>query len=128
MLKILEARVPGTDATVKQHPHEELGTGAVVDQGDGNVRRGDDIAQEAMQKKEEVKQRGPVSSVTHQYFLALTVGIQEELQRQKDETLEATGGAEMPADQGEAQAKKNGFMDKLRNTRVSRSAFDNNAR
>ena len=89
-----------------------------MEQGDGTVRRGDDVAQEAMQKKEELQQRGQVrllfcvSSVTH------CLHAQEELQAQKD-TAEAVGGADMPADQGDAQAKKNGFMNKIRSTRDS---------
>ncbi|PSS29844.1 hypothetical protein PHLCEN_2v2659 [Hermanssonia centrifuga] len=97
---VLEARIPGTDATIKQHPREELGTGATIHQSDGNVRRGDDVGQEAMQRKDEMMRRG-----------------QEEFQKQQDETVDAVGGTDLPADQEGAEAKKNGFMDKLRNTR-----------
>lgn len=44
---------------------------------------------------------------------------QEEVQNQRDETLDAVGGDPIPDDQEEAQVKKNGFMNKLRATRVS---------
>ncbi|KAF7791135.1 hypothetical protein EIP86_002146 [Pleurotus ostreatoroseus] len=97
---VLEANIPGTDATVKQHPRDEWGSGARIEQGDGTVRRGDDVANEAMQRKEELQQRG-----------------QMELENQKRDTANAVGGTDMPADQEEAQAKKNGFMNKIRSTR-----------
>lgn len=43
--------------------------------------------------------------------------MQEEAQAQKEDTRNAVGGDPVPSDPEEAQAKKNGFMDKLRNTR-----------
>ncbi|KAF7974468.1 hypothetical protein HWV62_12112 [Athelia sp. TMB] len=37
---VLEARVPGTDHTVTQHPKDDLGTGAMVKTADGQVMSG----------------------------------------------------------------------------------------
>ena len=47
------------------------------------------------------------------------ITLQEEAQNQRDETFNAVGGDLVPDNQEDAQAKKNGFMNKLRTTRVS---------
>ena len=111
--------MPGTDATVKQHPRDEPGTGAVIEQGDGTVRRGDEVAEEARQRKDELQQRGQVRDtlIVHVYPRSYLACTQEELQNQREDTANAIGGAELPEDAGEAKAKKNGFMDKIRSTR-----------
>lgn len=49
---VLEARVPGTDHVVQQHPHNELGTGAQLKTSDGKVISG----QEAYDKGQGMKQ------------------------------------------------------------------------
>jgi hypothetical protein len=54
----LEAKVPGTDTTVKQHPHDELGKGAVVEGGDGNVKSGEEAYGETVEQKEKAKETG----------------------------------------------------------------------
>ncbi|KAI0743264.1 hypothetical protein BC629DRAFT_1599620 [Irpex lacteus] len=93
---VLEARIPGTDATVKQHPHNELGTGATIHQGDGTVRTGDDVAREAQQKKEQAL---------------------NEAQYHAEDTANAVGRDPIPENQADAEAKKGGLMNKFRNTR-----------
>ncbi|EKM56742.1 uncharacterized protein PHACADRAFT_91847 [Phanerochaete carnosa HHB-10118-sp] len=67
---------------------------------DGTVRRGDEVVDQAQQMKGEAQDR------------AL-----DEAQRQKDDTMNAVGGDPVPDNSEEAEAKKNGFMNKLRNTR-----------
>jgi len=104
---VLEARIPGTDATVKQHPHEELGTGAAVHQGDGTVRRGGDLMAEAQAKKDEAFERQD----------EFKERAKQEAQYQKEDTRNAMGGDNVPSDEEEAKEKKNGFMSKLRSTR-----------
>lgn len=44
-----------------------------------------------------------------------------ESENQMQDATDALGSNDMPSDQDEVQAKKNGFMNKLRNTRVSRN-------
>lgn len=46
--------------------------------------------------------------------------MQDEAQNQKEDTLNAVGGDPVPDNEEDAQAKKSGFMNKLRNTRVCR--------
>ena len=108
--------MPGTDATVKQHPRDEPGAGATIEQGDGTVRSGGDVAEEARQRKDELQQRGMVRPVLALIHFRFSRHAQEELQNQRDETVDAVGGTDMPQDEGEAKAKKNGFMDKFRST------------
>lgn len=52
---VVEARVPGTDTRVSQHPHDDLGTGAQVKTGEGEVKSGDQAKSEGKKKYEDVK-------------------------------------------------------------------------
>lgn len=62
---VLEARVPGTDHTVTQHPKDDLGTGATVKTADGQVmsgaqayEKGQSAAQEAQARGQDLAQDG----------------------------------------------------------------------
>lgn len=59
--QVLEARIPGTDTTVKQHPKDDLGHGATVEEGDGTVKSGSEAMEEGQQKKGNMINRGAVS-------------------------------------------------------------------
>ncbi|TFY64828.1 hypothetical protein EVJ58_g2365 [Rhodofomes roseus] len=93
---VVEARIPGTETRVAQHPKAEIGQGATVKQANGEVKSGDQAAREAQRKKDELK---------------------GETFRQKDDTLNAVGGDPVPGDAGEAEVKKNGLMNKIRGVR-----------
>ncbi|CCM06183.1 uncharacterized protein FIBRA_08425 [Fibroporia radiculosa] len=96
---VLEARIPGTDTRVSQHPKDQFGQGATVRQSDGEVRSGAQALDEGQQRKDELVDRGMEAS------------------RQKDETLGATGGEMVPDNQEDAEMKKNGLMGRLRGVR-----------
>ncbi|KAI0781790.1 hypothetical protein C8Q75DRAFT_790036 [Abortiporus biennis] len=96
---ILEARVPGTDTTVKQHPKEDIGRGATVVQGDGTEKSGDQVAQEGRQKRDELVDRGT------------------EARRQRDDINDTVDGSVVPDNRDEAEAKKGGLMNKMRGVR-----------
>ncbi|PCH41878.1 hypothetical protein WOLCODRAFT_137602 [Wolfiporia cocos MD-104 SS10] len=97
---VLEARMPGTDTTVSQHPKAELGHGATVKHGNGEVKNGAQAFSEGQQRKDELTDRG-----------------KEEAYRQKDDTLDAVGGDPIPDNEEDAQVKKNGLMGKIRGVR-----------
>lgn len=50
--------MPGTDHVVSQHPGDELGTGASVKTGDGEVKSGDQVLREGQAKKDELTTQG----------------------------------------------------------------------
>ncbi|KAI0777372.1 hypothetical protein BD413DRAFT_467001 [Trametes elegans] len=93
---VLEARIPGTDTTVTQHPHDELGHGATVKQGNGEVKSGAEAISEAQQRKDEAI---------------------EKTKRQKEDLNNTVGGDPVPDDRADAEAKKSGLMGKLRGMR-----------
>ncbi|KZT70697.1 hypothetical protein DAEQUDRAFT_667430 [Daedalea quercina L-15889] len=93
---VVEARIPGTDTRVAQHPKAELGQGATIKQANGEVKSGDQAAREAQSKTNELK---------------------GEAYRQKDDTLNAVGGDPVPDDSTDAEVKKNGLMGKIRGVR-----------
>ncbi|OBZ77928.1 hypothetical protein A0H81_01631 [Grifola frondosa] len=97
---VLEARVPGTDTTIAQHPHEEIGHGATVKHGNGEVKSGEQAINEGQQRKDELVDRGKM-----------------EAQRQKDDVHNRVGEDVVPEDSGDAEAKKQGIMDKIRGVR-----------
>ncbi|KAL7283990.1 hypothetical protein ACG7TL_001263 [Trametes sanguinea] len=99
---VLEARIPGTDTTVVQHPREELGHGAKVKQGNGEVKSGAEAINEAQQRKDEAIERA-----------------KEEAQRQKEDVNNAVGGDPVPDNREDAEAKKSGLMGKLRGMKDS---------
>ncbi|TDL13121.1 hypothetical protein BD410DRAFT_615157, partial [Rickenella mellea] len=45
---VLEAKVPGTDTRVTQHPRDDVGYGAKIKTGDGNTYTGDEARQRAV--------------------------------------------------------------------------------
>ncbi|KAI8986640.1 hypothetical protein BD414DRAFT_486634 [Trametes punicea] len=94
---VLEARIPGTDTTIAQHPREELGHGAKVKQGNGEVKSGAEAISEAQQRKDEAIEKA-----------------KDEAQRQKEDVSNAVGGDPVPEDRADAEAKKSGLMGKLR--------------
>ncbi|KAF7965517.1 hypothetical protein HWV62_43076, partial [Athelia sp. TMB] len=98
---VLEARVPGTDHTVTQHPKDDLGTGATVKTADGQVmsgaqayEKGQSAAQEAQARGQDLAQDGLNQAQEHA----------DDLQNSSDP--DAT-----------ADAKKRGLMDKVRGMR-----------
>ncbi|KAI0336661.1 hypothetical protein GY45DRAFT_1376920 [Cubamyces sp. BRFM 1775] len=93
---VLEARIPGTDTTIAQHPREELGHGATVKQGNGEVKSGAEAINEAQQRKDEAIERA---------------------KRQKEDVNNAVGGDPVPDDRADAEAKKSGLMGKIRGMR-----------
>ncbi|KAH9943958.1 hypothetical protein B0H21DRAFT_779540 [Amylocystis lapponica] len=97
---VLEARIPGTNTTIAQHPREELGHGATVKQGNGEVKSGAQAINETQQAKDNLVQRG-----------------KSETQRQKNEFSDAVGEDPVPDNDADAEAKKSGFMGKLRGVR-----------
>jgi len=97
---VLEAQIPGTDTTVTQHPREEIGTGAKVTHGDGTVRSGADVRDEAYAKKDEFAERAQDEAMTH-----------------KEDTLNRVGGDPVPDNREDAETKKRGVMSKLRDLR-----------
>jgi hypothetical protein len=54
---VLEARIPGTDHTVTQHPRHDLGTGATVKTANGEVKSGQQVYEEGAGKAQELKAR-----------------------------------------------------------------------
>lgn len=52
---MVEARIPGTDTRVSQHPKDEFGQGATIKQANGEVKSGDQVAGEAQTKKDAIK-------------------------------------------------------------------------
>ncbi|EMD31027.1 hypothetical protein CERSUDRAFT_120157, partial [Gelatoporia subvermispora B] len=97
---VLEARIPGTDTAISQHPREPLGHGATVKQGNGEVKSGAEAMQEAQERKEELKERATA-----------------EAQNQKQDLNNVVGDDPVPNDAEEAQAKKQGLFGKLRGMR-----------
>ncbi|TCD61093.1 hypothetical protein EIP91_009046 [Steccherinum ochraceum] len=93
---VLEARVPGTDTTVKQHPKDEPGTGATVEHGDGTVQSGAEAKEDASRKAGDMKDRA-----------------NEEFQKQTDETNDIVNGDPVPADREDAEVKKQGLKGKI---------------
>ncbi|KAI0674595.1 hypothetical protein C8Q78DRAFT_1117563 [Trametes maxima] len=88
---VLEARLPGTDTTIAQHPREELGHGAAIKQGNGEVNSGAEAISEAQQRKDEAVE-----------------------QAKKDDVNNAIGGDPIPEDSADAEAKKSGLLGKIR--------------
>ncbi|KZT00359.1 uncharacterized protein LAESUDRAFT_732384 [Laetiporus sulphureus 93-53] len=97
---VLEARIPGTETRVSQHPKDDLGQGATVKQGNGEIKSGAQAIDEVNARKDEFVDHGT-----------------EEANRQTDETLDAVGGDPVPDNEQDAQAKKNGLMGKVRGIR-----------
>jgi hypothetical protein len=95
---VLEARVPFTDKTVVQHPHDELGTGAKVKHEDGTVQSGGSAMQDMRQVKDQA---------------------QYEAANQADYAQQRAGEDYRQVREGEAdpEQKKAGFMDKMRGMR-----------
>jgi hypothetical protein len=54
----LEARIPGTDKSVTQHPREELGTGATVKDSNGQVQSGGQAFAEGSEQAKRLAQQG----------------------------------------------------------------------
>ncbi|KAL0961531.1 hypothetical protein HGRIS_006470 [Hohenbuehelia grisea] len=86
---VLEAKIPGTDHRVAQHPKDPIGTGATVKTADGDVKSGDQVKQEAIAEKDRVKDQAT-----------------GELEKQADDVQDATG-----------DVKKQSLMDKMRGYR-----------
>ncbi|OJT01692.1 hypothetical protein TRAPUB_7748 [Trametes pubescens] len=93
---VLEARIPGTDTTVAQHPHEELGHGAKVTQGNGEVKSGAQAINETEARKDEIVDRAKIEA---------------------EDTRNVVGGDPVPEDRVDAEAKKSGLMNKIRGFR-----------
>jgi hypothetical protein len=53
---VLEARVPGTDTTVTQHPGDELGKGANVKSDDEGETSGGRVIAEVQERKDKEKE------------------------------------------------------------------------
>jgi len=55
---VLEARVPGTDTTVSQHPRDDPGAGTTVRTGDGQVRNGEQAVHEGRETAQNLQAGG----------------------------------------------------------------------
>ena len=60
--QVLEARIPGTETTIAQHPREELGSGAKVTTANGEVQSGAQAAQSTQQQADRALAAGQVST------------------------------------------------------------------
>jgi len=94
---ILEARVPGTDHTVAQHPRNDLGTGAVVKSTNGEVKSGQQLYEEGTSKAQELKAQ-----------------VQEEAQKHVGEVQEQANGIREGDDQ---EGRKKGLLEKVKGMR-----------
>jgi hypothetical protein len=98
---VLEARIPGTDKTVMQHPNEDQ---PVLKNADGTKRPLGDVAAQANDQYGQVKQQAAPAAVE-------TLGrAQNEAQRQAED-IKDTDSPE------EVEAKKRGMFDKMRQIR-----------
>ncbi|KAH8096888.1 hypothetical protein BXZ70DRAFT_895650 [Cristinia sonorae] len=97
---VLEARIPGSNTTVKQHPKEEFGTGATVHRGDGTVQSGAQAQQDVTNTAQEMRMKAS-----------------DELQRQKEDVNDVVDGDPVPSDREDAEVKKQGLKGKLRGLR-----------
>ncbi|KAI1788073.1 hypothetical protein LXA43DRAFT_974992 [Ganoderma leucocontextum] len=99
---VLEASIPETGTTVAQHPREELGTGAKVTREDGQEQSGAEAIGEVQQRA-----NGAAGKARVQTFPAIG-------ERQAEELDDAVDGEPRPEDREDAEAKKSGLMNKLR--------------
>lgn len=60
--QVLEARIPGTDNTVRQHPKEPLGNGTAVHKGNGDVQNGPEALDAAKQETSAQVRQGTVGA------------------------------------------------------------------
>jgi hypothetical protein len=118
---VLEARIPGTDKTVAQHPHDEfgsvptnaaelrdavrdpsgaIGANAKVTHGDGTVQRGADAMTEGRDRAQETGERAA-----------------NQAQAEAQDVSNQTGG--VPETDEEKEVGKRSLMDKMRGYRVS---------
>ncbi|CAL1710558.1 unnamed protein product [Somion occarium] len=101
---VLEAKLPGTNTTVRQNPRDEPGTGAKVVQEDGTVKSGAEAKDEVQHKGSELADRA-----------------QSEVNRQKEDVNGTANGAvngeTLPNNREEAEVKKKGMMNKMRGLR-----------
>lgn len=95
---IVEANVPFTDKTVRQHPKEDE---ARLRNEDGTERPMGEVRQEGASRLQDFQDQG----------LQAKDDVAAQAGREVDEYREA--------DPEEANAKKTGFMNKMRNVRVS---------
>jgi len=96
---VLEARIPGTDKTIKRHPDDEH---AQIRNEDGTHRPLPDLRDEGKQRIRELQEQGRSTG--------------EEAQDQARQHAEDIRTSDAPGD--EAEAKKNGFRGKMREMRV----------
>lgn len=71
-----EVTIPGTHTTVAQHPHQPLGDGAKITTGDGDVRSGGSVMQEAQQRRDELQNRGLAEADRHTQGIRADAGQQ----------------------------------------------------
>jgi hypothetical protein len=94
---VVEAPIPRTSTCVSQHPKDDLGKGAKVKQGNGEVKSGEQAFAEGSQEAQKGKFRG-----------------EDELNGHIDELQERVNGIQ---NGHEADAKKQNLMDKVRGMR-----------
>jgi hypothetical protein len=104
---VLSAKVPGTDKTVTQHPHDDIGYGAQIKHEDGTVQSGADVYDQGRARAEEAAQ----------------IGSQRKEEVKDQAANEASATADRAYNEGlsdeEVQEKKMGLRDRLRGFRVS---------
>jgi len=61
-----EARIPGTGHRVVQDPRSELGEGTALKTESGDIRRGDELADEAQRRKDELTERAQAEAQNQQ--------------------------------------------------------------
>ena len=59
-IQVLEARIPGTNTTVAQHPREDLGNGAKITKSNGETLSGAEAKEEAQRRANEAAERAKV--------------------------------------------------------------------
>ncbi|KIJ58511.1 hypothetical protein HYDPIDRAFT_171253 [Hydnomerulius pinastri MD-312] len=114
---ILEAKVPGTDTTVEQHPHAD---DAKVTTGDGEEKSGSQALREGQNATQDIQNRyaGAKEDVKGQAYQTVQ-GAKDSAQQQADQaqqqgTLEGVGP---DTSSEEVEAKKQGFKDRIKGVR-----------
>ena len=115
-----EVSVPGTGATVAQHPREELGNGATITQENGQEQSGAEALNNVQQRANGAAgkarmQAFPTIGACRRTSISTVYAEGESLAEELDDALD---GQPIPENREDAKAKKSGMMDKLREYKV----------
>ncbi|KZP14441.1 hypothetical protein FIBSPDRAFT_912787 [Athelia psychrophila] len=103
---VLEARVPGTDHTVSQHPKDALGTGATVKTSEGETLSGQEAYERGQNKAGELQAQGQ--------------GLAQDAQGQAQDHIDDVQNSSDP--EVASEEKKRGLFDKVRGLRDNLSS------